>query len=163
MGKQRVRRGLHELSDREISEAQSDLMLPAGGVVALFFAGSLLSLSFMLGPSALVSATRGFVAGTVATISSAIAQTSISMERQLEARASDYQPVQEPSSQAKAAETRPSRRTQCARLHPRNSARSDFLRSVLGAVGDRCRLAKRSKVRVVKINAAGKDAHLTVK
>jgi len=82
-----VRFGLHELSDREITEAQSELSLPAGEVVALFFAGLLLTLSFLLGPSTLVGATRGLVAGTLTAVSGAITQTSITVERQLEAKA----------------------------------------------------------------------------
>jgi hypothetical protein len=163
MGWRPVRRGFHELSDREISEAKAHLVLPAGEIVALFFAGLVLSLSFLLGPSTLVSATRSLVAGTMATISAAITQTSITMERQLEAQASDYQPVQEPISQAKAAETRLAQRAHCARLHYRNSEWSIILNSVLDTFSDRCRPAKRLKVRVARINAAGKDARLTVK
>jgi hypothetical protein len=158
-----VRCGLHELSDREITEAQSELNLPAGEVVALFFAGLLLTLSFLLGPSTLVGATKGFVAGTMTAVSGAITQTTITVGRQLEAKASDYRPVQEPSSHANAAETEPLRGTQCALSHPRSSARSDFVNSFLGAVSDRCRPAKRSKVRTVKNNPAVKTARSVVR
>jgi hypothetical protein len=165
MGRQPVQRGLHELSDRELSEALSDLTIPAGEFVALFFAGVLLSLSFLLGPSTLVSATRGLVAATIATSSGAITQISTTMDRPLEAQASDYQPVQEPFGQAKAVETdnyHPSQRAQCPRSHPSKSEWSFFWNPVRGPSGDRCRLAKRAKARAVKIDAAGKDAQLAV-
>ena len=164
IGERPVQRGPYELSDREIREALNGPILPTGELAVLFFAGALLSLSFLWGPSTLVGATKGLVAATMATFAGAITQISTTMHRQLKAQASDYQPVKNSFSQAKAAETdsyHPSRHAQCPRVHPSNGE-FFFWSPVRDTSGARCRLAKRSKVRAVKIDALGKDTQLAV-
>lgn len=83
-----MKRGLHELSEREKSQAQDQLMIPMGEFAALF-AGALLVLSLLFGPATLKSAARHVALASVATFSGAIGQIG-TIGTRMEARASEH-------------------------------------------------------------------------
>ena len=133
------------------------LVLPAGEFGALLLAGTLFSLSALFGPSTLVSTMTGLVTTTVATLSTAITQMSITLDPRFKAEAAEYRAVLEPFSQTNPAGTRDyhsSRRPKCQGF---------FSNSVHGSSGDRCRTAKRSKIQTIKIDPAEKGAQATLR
>ena len=134
-----MQKDLHDPCDRDRSEAESKLVLPAGEFGALLLAGALFSLSALFGPSTLVSAMPSLVTTTVAILSTAIAQMSITLDPRFKAEAAEYRAVLEPFGQTNPAGMRDyhaSRRAKCPGY---------FSNSVRGSSGDRCRTAKRSE------------------
>jgi hypothetical protein len=82
-----MKRGLHELSEREKSQVQDRLTIPVGEFIALLVA-ALLTLGLLFGPPTLASVARNTALATIATFSSAVTQIGMIGSR-MEARASE--------------------------------------------------------------------------
>ena len=86
-----MKRDPHELSEREKSQLQEELLIPTGEFVALFI-GALLTLGLLAGPLTLAGATKNVLVASVATFSGAVAHVA-TMGSRMEARASDQSAV----------------------------------------------------------------------
>jgi hypothetical protein len=82
-----MKRSLHELSERERSQAREELMIPTGEFLGLFTA-ALLTLGLIAGSLTLVSAPKAAMRASAATLSSAVAHKGMTPS-QIESKAAD--------------------------------------------------------------------------